>query len=658
MRSATSWFNVTLFKKNLTRFWPIWGLYLFYWVQQFPIDLILGNYINKEFARSGVLKAVLNGGMTTALIFSVLAAMAVWSYLYNHRSACLMHTLPIRREGLFLTNYLSGLTFMVGPNVVVFVLTLLAELAVGEVNVVSLLTWLAGMILLNVFFFSFATFCAMFTGHILALPAFYAILNGLVWIVMTLIEQVLAEFVFGFAGIPALEPVVKWLTPVWKLSDGLGVETVYTSSNSAYYRLTNFSDLVIYAVAGLVLAAVALAVCRRRDMERAGDVVTVKFMRPVFQYGVAFCSALALGSVFSSMFSYTLPDTLWTLLAFMLIWGAIGYFVARMLLEKSFRVFRCWKGCAVFLAVLAVLACAMEYDLFGYERWVPDREDVESVEIHVSSTMPYDSANYQSSSFDDSEVIEAVIAVHRALLEDRDEDAPWTVYDGSPEGYTVQTEGRAGLYLTYTLADGRQVSREYLSRIHVLTADLNDPTTLTAKLDALVNLPQVVDAGYGLSGKTAESVLSMTVQSSTPLKTSYAAISNSAYDKVLEAVQKDLEEGNLGRRYLLDTSERLNTCFASNLTITFTRGAVGEDRYGTDITVGLQTTARHTLAALAEEGVLLTPVRLVTEATISAMNENEKWTGVDWTEQSAEEYLTEHAWAILGGEPEEPAIEQ
>ena len=32
MRSATSYFNFTLFRKNLSRFWPIWGLYGLIWL--------------------------------------------------------------------------------------------------------------------------------------------------------------------------------------------------------------------------------------------------------------------------------------------------------------------------------------------------------------------------------------------------------------------------------------------------------------------------------------------------------------------------------------------------------------------------------------------------------------------------------------------------
>ena len=32
MRSATSYFNFTLLRKNFARFWPIWSLYGLFWL--------------------------------------------------------------------------------------------------------------------------------------------------------------------------------------------------------------------------------------------------------------------------------------------------------------------------------------------------------------------------------------------------------------------------------------------------------------------------------------------------------------------------------------------------------------------------------------------------------------------------------------------------
>ena len=40
MRSVTSCFNVTLYKKNLARFWPLWALYTLAWLLVLPVSLL------------------------------------------------------------------------------------------------------------------------------------------------------------------------------------------------------------------------------------------------------------------------------------------------------------------------------------------------------------------------------------------------------------------------------------------------------------------------------------------------------------------------------------------------------------------------------------------------------------------------------------------
>ena len=41
MRSVISCFNVTLYKKNLARFWPLWALYTLAWLLVLPISLLV-----------------------------------------------------------------------------------------------------------------------------------------------------------------------------------------------------------------------------------------------------------------------------------------------------------------------------------------------------------------------------------------------------------------------------------------------------------------------------------------------------------------------------------------------------------------------------------------------------------------------------------------
>ena len=40
MRSATSFFNPTLYRKTMARFWPLWALYGVMWLFLFPLNLL------------------------------------------------------------------------------------------------------------------------------------------------------------------------------------------------------------------------------------------------------------------------------------------------------------------------------------------------------------------------------------------------------------------------------------------------------------------------------------------------------------------------------------------------------------------------------------------------------------------------------------------
>ena len=128
MRSMTSCFNPTLYRKTMLRFWPLWGLYGLLWMFVLPLRL-LNEYFDMLRWDSTLTEAqewlsercyqipeALVGGAWISAFFAILAAMACFSYLYSTRSACMMHALPLRREGLFLTQYLAGLSFFLLPH--------------------------------------------------------------------------------------------------------------------------------------------------------------------------------------------------------------------------------------------------------------------------------------------------------------------------------------------------------------------------------------------------------------------------------------------------------------------------------------------------------------------------------------------------------------
>ena len=581
MRSATSYFNFTLFRKNLSRFWPIWGLYGLIWLVLLPIGLLTdGDYLTLARARLIPLQYLdsMSAALFLAACFGILCAMAVFSYLYSARSVGLLHALPMRREGLFLTNYLSGLAFLVLPNLAVFFLSLLVEAAFGVLVFSSLFVWLVTTCFYCLFFYSFAVFCAMFTGHILALPAFYGILNFLVMGLCFLVNDMAQRFLFGFTGAAWMETLGLYLTPVAYLASGVRV-SYYDGPAPSYDQVAFLSGLgrvFLVGLIGLVLAALALAVYRRRQLESAGDVVSVAWVRPVFRYGVAFCCAIALGNLFDSIFDRLLPDGAWTLLFWMLLWGAFGCFVAVMLLRKTFWVFKSsWKGCCVFLACLAAAMCLMELDGFGFESRVPDPARVRTAYVNDVTTYPADDARWVQFTADDPESIALVTALHerivseKARLED-DYNLYVTGYTTEADGVDVQTEDWKDVRLSYVMTDGDVMYRDYT--VPVTGEELAEEGSISALLQALFNAPGFAEEAYFGSLAEGDRLVAAEVSgvfSGDQTLSENLTLPSQALPDLEAAVRADLAAGDLGRRWLLEDGEYLDGCYDAYLYLTY-----------------------------------------------------------------------------------------
>lgn len=613
MRSATSYFNGSLYRKTLARFWPLWGLWGVGWLFLCPLRL-LNSYLSDYHFRAysaqqsllwdaQTLPKILTAGVFLALFFAILCAMAVFGYLYNSRSACWTHALPMRREALFTTQYLAGLSMMLLPLLAAAVLTAIVEVSFLPMEnwsevLAALLTWLLAQCGLCLFFFSFAAFCAMFTGHILALPAFYGILNGLAAGLWFLVDALMNEFYYGYAGTPGALTVVEYLTPTVALTQAV---RWWTEDG-----LSSPGTVAVYAVVGVGLALVSLYVYRRRHVETAGDVVAVAVVRPLFKYGVSFCSGLAFGMFTAAFFGWSdLP----ILIPCILIWTVVGYFAAEMLLKKSFRVLKAWRGAAVMAAVVLVLCLVCLMDVFGVVNRVPAAARVQSVHVEIDMGYPYDAGRTLSADFTDVLQVEKVLALHRAVVDHQDNEGRGF---GSESDYT-------SVYFTYTLSGGGKLDRRYRS-VPVRAEDLNTKGTVAYAMRQIVEDRSLVAMAYDFDGFQKNARLT-----SAHLDRVYLdgkAYSENLYlddyrQELWDAVQRDFAVGNIGARYLFDDGRvRRENTYQTDLIfeVSSDRGeaagpaANGDVYYETRpsnryLTITLSPNARHTLAVLEKAGI-------------------------------------------------------
>ena len=616
MQSKTSYFNATLFRKNLTRFWPLWGLASFIGAL-FPLAVLLEmvhqgwrTFTAPEFTQMyyGVVCVV----PVINLVYAALCAMAVWSYLYNARSVGLMHTLPIRREGLFFTNFLSGLSMTLIPYAVTGVLCVIVSLCGGAFDAKGLAVTVLAVAGESLFYFSSATFVAFITGNAFAMPPLYALLHFLAVLLDWLISSFAQGFIFGFST--NYTGVVEWLSPTVYLvhnvhSAGQYTEVQRTFSDGTLYtdrllvsvNLENFWLIGVYALAGLALALLALILYRSRRSETAGDVVAVGWLRPVFRYGVAGLCALLGGQLLYSLFWYGFQrgnyyDTL-PMVVCLLAAGAIGYYGASMLLAKSLRVFRgSWRGLGIVLLGCALVCCVLHFDLLGVAGRVPESAQIRSVDIRVADN------SYTFTPEKDAELVEQIRTLHQAVAADETyilemEAAGDSTLSEEEDSNTAY----AGLDLTYTLKNGTRVNRWY--HLPIARDRLAQPETYDFMLDQFVNSDAVKGRRLHLNddfwtpdGGTLSS----------DVREEYYDLGSREASAILQAVGRDMENGDWGNYNWFATSDGGD--YAIYLELSF----AGPDGEGHDwISISVNPAMTETVRCLKRLG-LVTGEDLVT----------------------------------------------
>ena len=474
MQLKISCFNKTLFRKNLTRFWPLWGMASFVGIL-FPLvlftELSRGIRLEPLEMTEVYYNVVAYGVPIVSLFYAVLCAMAVWHYLYAPRSVGMMHTLPITRKGLFLTNFLSGMAMMLIPYAAAGGLAILFSLLYGFFEPVGILLTIAAVAAESLFYFASATAVAFITGNIFALPVLYFIFHFLAVIMDFMVSTFSTGFLFGLER--EYNGVVEFLSPTVYLLSKVRVSAEYKSvpdpTNTYAVRnelssvtLENGWVIAIYAAVGVVLALCAWMLYNRRRSESAGDVVAVGWMKPVFRWGVTVCCALLGGQGLYLMFLQTDSYRVLPMTVCMVVAGIIGYFAARMLLAKSLRVFKgSWKGIAVLTVLSAALCLGLDTDAFGVESRVPRISEVQEVEVRLADNTYYFYPGAQD------ELLEEVRALHAAIAADADyiEAFDMSYYRSTDDKRPMDYEETISRYnyfnITYRLKNGAEVSRRY-----------------------------------------------------------------------------------------------------------------------------------------------------------------------------------------------------
>ena len=455
MKSRTSFFNPTAYRKNLTRFAPAWVLY------GVILLLILISMVGSGSNRfDGNLTETLMIFPVANFIFAFLAAQLLYGDLYNSRMCNAIHALPLRRESWFVTNLASGFSFSLIPTAAALLSSLLMILlGAGSCDnglLIPVMVFI-GANVQYIFFFGLATLSAFLVGSRFAMAVVYAIINFASMIAYWLVDTLYTPMLEGIHT--NIEPFIS-LSPVVRMCSYEYMDVVWVSN---YQRrgIMSFADgwgyIAICAAVGVALLGLALVLYRRRKLECAGDFMAVRGMEPVFLT----VYTLVVGCVFQMFFGLFTGNDIGISLFIGLI---VGFFTGRMLIKRTVRVFqwKAWGKCGILIGIFLLTLLLTWLDPLGLQKWMPDAEDV--ISIRVNANHGNYGSNGDSFTVEDAADIETILQVHALLIA---EDERTEVIYPTPIVIGVDVEPvpadnyTTPISLTYTLKNGRTVSRYY-----------------------------------------------------------------------------------------------------------------------------------------------------------------------------------------------------
>ena len=531
MTSKTSYFEPALFLRGLKKTFPVWLAYVVLWVLFLPLSIL--NRAQWDPKAADIRELILSSAIASVVTTAILALALAWvlfRFLFRTATSYDIAALPVRRESLFCTNLLCGLAIALGTHLLIALITYGTSALIGFPNLSACMELVAAAMLSFLGFFGFAVLLCIIVGNAVAMPLIYIVLNFTVYVVVQIITELLSNFVYGLGSVSdTVLSLSLILSPILLVFNGSiqliwGWNADYT--DKVRVDLGGFPYFYIIAAMGLVCAVLAFFLFRRREMERSGDVVAIRALRPVFLCLFSLGCALVIGyllAMFVSNADYNFP----LMLALQLAGAFLGYFAAQMMLQKSARVFaskRTWIGFAVLCLVLAGTFSAARFGFFGYSQKVPDPRSVSSVSLRGTRVTEKDD-------------IEAVVALHQEIVDQQETQLA-----------LLQSDPYNNCYITfdYDMQDGSTLRRRF---------NINAGSELAQQFDTLYNSPGFLLSREVIPGELEQSdfaggAIQGYDQNNEPYY--YNLSSKEAYELYTTCILPDLGDSSMGVRHYVN----------------------------------------------------------------------------------------------------------
>lgn len=439
MTLRTSLFNKGIYKSTVKRY--LWGSVLYFVILFLTTTLpwLSDDTFYSSYADGG-LPTLLNYSyfafpMIMTWFVPTVAGLLVYRFMHSKKTSVFTHSLPISRNAIYFSSVLGGLTLMFLPVIANGLIMAVASFTTLDMTVFSAALVWTGMNLLALFLmFSVASFAASLTGNSFAVVAINVLVHTVLMLLTGLFGGMAEEYIFGFTSSNALfESLAEGNFPAQAILFTDNIDRWFVSGMAA----DEIIKILVSVGCAIILYAFGWLLYKKRNLENAEDIAGFKVLNPIFKYLLT--SIVALASISAE----------WLVLTTIIL-TVVTYFGCEMLLKKTMKVWKSYKGFAVFATVFIVFAgYIMNGSFFGFETYVPDAGQVqEAIIYNTYGNFPLGGSEYYS----DPGLIKDITEIHRGIV-----TSEKYFYKENPRW----GENREALRIEYVMKNGGIVSRQY-----------------------------------------------------------------------------------------------------------------------------------------------------------------------------------------------------
>lgn len=312
------------------------------------------------------------------LFFSgVIVGLSGFSYVFSKRKVDLYHSLPIKREKLFIAQYASGLIMYVVALLVKFISCIIISVAGGYLTktaVTNIMSSYTGELIHFLFIYNVMILAVMLTGSLLASVLGFIAANAVYPVYSFCISYLMGYCYVTKADATALVEKVPYFSPF------ASVATYMMTQNDSGAKA---SALVIHNIFVFIIAVLCIIgayyLYKIRRSESALRTIAFDISKPIIRIPIVILGGIVGGTAVLVSANKFMTSWVW-------IGIIVGVVTTHALCEASFNndyksAFKNWKQLMICLVATVGIFGIIFVDLFGYDKYIPNRNKIEAATV-------------------------------------------------------------------------------------------------------------------------------------------------------------------------------------------------------------------------------------------------------------------------------------